>query len=64
LRAYILKIELAGSDPLIWRRVVMPMGITSMSSSYQRRTESFRAMKKPTLITRTTRRTRYFLKNG
>lgn len=28
MKAYIVKIELAGSDPLIWRRVVMPAGAT------------------------------------
>lgn len=28
MRAFILKIELEGSDPLIWRRVIMPAGGT------------------------------------
>lgn len=28
MKAYQIKIELAGSDPLIWRRVVMPAGAT------------------------------------
>jgi hypothetical protein len=28
LKAYIIKIELKHSDPLIWRRVIMPAGAT------------------------------------
>ena len=28
MKSYIIKIELHGSDPLIWRRVIMPAGAT------------------------------------
>ncbi|HLR51322.1 MAG TPA: hypothetical protein VK072_00400 [Candidatus Avamphibacillus sp.] len=28
MKVYQIKIELAGSDPLIWRRVIMPAGAT------------------------------------
>lgn len=28
MKAYIIKIELEGSKPLIWRRVIMPAGAT------------------------------------
>ena len=28
MKAYIINIELVGSEPLIWRRVIMPAGAT------------------------------------
>ncbi len=28
MKAYIIKVELIGSDPLVWRRVIMPAGAT------------------------------------
>lgn len=28
MKAYIIKIELEGSDPLVWRRVIMPADAT------------------------------------
>lgn len=28
VKSYIIKIELIGSEPLIWRRVIMPAGAT------------------------------------